>query len=211
MNNKQHLKRLQDDESSKLLGFDLDANLKIQAAEGSRTNVSFELGPSWLGAQRNAVPVEQRFALVQHDGCVFLMEHRRNDGPQPQSGTLDQRTKQRVNDLAGLLSQPKEQVFCIPQCIGWTYNPSKDRISFLFETPAGHEPTPTSLHQLLDMKNVKLNLGQRFKLALALAKCIAQLQLVKWVCTTSPSPSLSAKLFRCMSLSVARTSSSFHR
>lgn len=181
VNDRQHLKRLQNDENSKRLGFDVDASLRIKAAEGGRTDISFELGLPWLDALKNAAPVEQRFALIQHDGRIFLAEYRRGGQPQVQKGIIDQRTKQRMNDLASLLSQPKEKVFCIPRCVGWTHIPSNDNTAFLFEIPEDHEPNPTSLYQLLDMKNVKLNLGQRFKLALALSNCIASLQLVKWV------------------------------
>ncbi|KAF1993521.1 hypothetical protein P154DRAFT_582720 [Amniculicola lignicola CBS 123094] len=178
--NMQHLKRLQNDESARQLGFNIDATLQITATEAGRQSVQCELGDLWVESLRKAVPVESRFGLVQQDGKTFLMEHRRYEG-QEEQGQIDQRTRSRINDLAGLLQQPKEQVFCIPPCVGWKYLPSRGTIAFLFETPYGHEPHPISLYQLLDMKGVKLTLGQRFKLATALAKCITQLQMVKWV------------------------------
>ncbi|KAF2248889.1 hypothetical protein BU26DRAFT_308653 [Trematosphaeria pertusa] len=179
--NMQHLKRLQNDENAKQLGFDIDATLQITATEVGRMDFSFELSSAWLECLRRATPVEERFALVQEDGKTFLMEHRRYDGQPDVAGEIDSRTRIRINDLAGLLSQPKEKVFCIPRCVGWKYVQSQSDIAFLFETPQGCIPEPVSLYRLLDMKTVKLTLGQRFKLASALAKCITQLQMVKWV------------------------------
>jgi hypothetical protein len=128
---------------------------------------------------RRAVPIEQKFALVQHDGKNMLMEFRHNEGGQEKSGEIDQRTRFRINNLAGLLSQPKEQVFCIPRCIGWEYLPAQNNIAVLFEIAQDRQPRPISLFQLLDLKGVKL--GQRFHLALALSRCITQLRMVKWV------------------------------
>ena len=177
----QHLKRLQNDENAKQLGFDIDATLQITAAEAGQTDVSFELQSSWLDDLQNVVPGEQWFTVVQHKGRSYLMDRRYNESNQSQSGELDDRTRLRINDLAGLLSQPKEKVFCIPRCVGWKYLSEKDYIAFLFETPESRHPCPISLYELQDMKTVKPTLGQRFRLALALAKCITQLQMVKWV------------------------------
>jgi hypothetical protein len=180
--NMQHLKRLQNDESSIQLGFNIDATLQITASEANSTDASFELcGPMWLESLRKASPVEERFALIHHEGKTYLQEHRRYEGGHDAYEEVDQRTKLRINDLAKLLHQPKERVFCIPRCIGWRYQPGRNNIAFVFETPAECQSQPISLYRLLDMKNVKLTLGQRFRLALALAKCMAQLQMVKWV------------------------------
>lgn len=164
--NMQHLKRLQNDENAKQLGFDIDATLQITATEVGRMDFSFELSSAWLECLRRATPVEERFALVQEDGKTFLMEHRRYDGQPDVAGEIDSRTRIRINDLAGLLSQPKEKVFCIPRCVGWKYVQSQSDIAFLFETPQGCIPEPVSLYRLLDMKTVKLTLGQRFKYAI---------------------------------------------
>ncbi|KAF2012844.1 hypothetical protein BU24DRAFT_374656 [Aaosphaeria arxii CBS 175.79] len=179
--NMQHLKRLQNDESAKQLGFDIDATLQITAAEAGQRDLSYQLGSRWLNDLYSATPVEQRFALVRHDNKSFLLEYRRNDGHIHQPGELDQRTRLRVNNLAGLLSQPKEKVFCIPRCIGWEYLSEKNSIAFVFEISGHQQPKPISLFQLLDLKTVRLGLTQKFRLALSLSKCITQLQLVKWV------------------------------
>ncbi|KAF2866395.1 hypothetical protein BDV95DRAFT_584646 [Massariosphaeria phaeospora] len=179
--NMQHLRRLQNDESAKQLGFNIDATLQITATEAGHTEYSFELGDLWAESLRRAAPVEDRFALCHDDGKTFLMEHRRYEGQHDSSGEVDSRTKELVNNLAGLLSQPKEQVFCIPRCVGWKYLQSRSTIAFLFETPGGYQPNPISLYRLLDTKGVKLTLGERFRLATALAKCVTQLQMVKWV------------------------------
>ncbi|KAF2202012.1 hypothetical protein GQ43DRAFT_471252 [Delitschia confertaspora ATCC 74209] len=180
--NMQHLKRLQNDESSIQLGFNIDATLQITASEANSTESSFQLsGPSWLESLRKASPVEERFALIQHQGKTYLQEHRRYDGAHDPFEEVDERTKLRIDDLARLLHQPKERVFCIPRCIGWRYIPGRGSIAFVFEIPENCESQPVSLYRLLDMKNIKLTLGQRFHLALALAKCMTQLQMVKWV------------------------------
>lgn len=180
--NMQHLQRLQNDENSIQLGFDIDATLQITASEANTSSSSFELiGQPWLEALRRATPVEDRFALVRYENKTFLQEHRRYDGAHDPFAGVDERTKLRIDDLAKLLHQPKEKVFCIPRCVGWKYIPGRSSIAFVFETPEGCQPGPISLYRLLDMKTVKLTLGQRFRLALALAKCITQLQMVKWV------------------------------
>ncbi|KAI9692661.1 MAG: hypothetical protein M1820_009495 [Bogoriella megaspora] len=180
--NLQHLQRLQNDKSSIQLGFDIDATLQLTASEANTTTNSFELtNDPWTEALRRATPVEGRFGLFRYESRTFLQEHQRYDGAYDPSAKIDERTKLRIDDLAKLLHQPKEKVFCIPRCVGWKYLPERSSIAFVFETPEGCQPEPISLYKLLDMKTVKLTLGQRFKLALALARCITQLQMVKWV------------------------------
>ena len=180
--NMQHLRRLQNDKNSIQLGFDIDATLQITASEANASSYSFELiGQPWLEALRRATPVENRFALLRYENKAFLQEHRRYDAAHDPLAGIDERTKLRIDDLARLLHQPKEKVFCIPRCVGWKYIPERSSIAFVFEPPEGCQPGPISLYRLLDMKTVRLTLGQRFRLALALAKCIAQLQMVKWV------------------------------
>lgn len=161
--NMQHLKRLQDDESSKQLGFDIDAALQLQATEVRTVNRSFELGQDWHQTLHDTVAVEDKFSLSFKDGKVFLIENRQYEGHMDNKGDIDPRTKERVNKLAALLSQPKEKVFCIPRCIGWKYVNSRSSISFAFEAPSGHQPGPLSLYRLLDVKSVQLTLGQRFR------------------------------------------------
>ena len=158
----QHLKRLQNDESARQLGFNIDATLQITATEVSKSNFSFELGHAWLEPLRKAVTIENRFALVFTDGKTFLIEDRRFDGQLDHSGQVDSRTKERIDRLVGLLSQPKEKVFCIPRCVGWKHVPTRGSITFVFETPAERQPEPISLYHLLDTKGLKLTLGQRF-------------------------------------------------
>lgn len=188
--NIQHLRRLQDDENSIQLGFDVDATLQITASECNTTDLSFELADQdWLDAMRNATPLEDlgnSFSLVEHDGKAFLQESRTYEripqslGAPPSSAEIDQRTERRINNLARLLHQPKEKIFCIPHCIGWKYLPGRNSIPFVFEIPAGCLPKPMSLHRILEEKP-NLTMGHRYKLALALANCIKQLHMVKWV------------------------------
>lgn len=69
----------------------------------------------------------------------------------------------------------------MPHCIGWKKIPDVQQVGFVFDIPPGASPRPTSLFRLLDTRDVRLSLGQRFRLSVALARCISQLQMVKWV------------------------------
>lgn len=169
----EHFQRLQSDESSIKLGFSTDATLRLAAPDLQASSDTLELSNAWEGSLRIAPPARGGFGLIEHEGIKYLLEHRPCD--------LDERTRLRLEELARLLAQPKEISFCMPHCIGWKKIPDVQQVGFVFDIPPGASPRPTSLFRLLDTRNVRLSLGQRFRLSVALARCISQLQMVKWV------------------------------
>lgn len=175
----QHLQRLQKDESSIELGFNNAAALQLTSRALQTETSSFELEWRWTESLRAAVPIDNRFALIHHSGRVYLQEWRHCTFDE--QGNVEHRTESRVNRLAHLLNQPKELVFCIPRCVGWSHFPVRESIAFVFEVPECAVAEPVSLFKLLDTRDVQPSLEEKFKLAFALANCVSQLQLVKWV------------------------------
>ena len=223
-----HLNHLKEDDNSKRLGFDVDATLKLTVGESQGNAQSLELmKPQWIELLRHTKHVEGEFAVLDCDG-VYMLQEARAYVPFPQTPyALDPRTQDRVDALARLLSQPKEQVFRIPKCVGWKFVSLQNHIAFLFEVPRGVKPHPVSLVKLLEDPNLKVSLGSKFLLAYGLAKCMAQLHMVRWVSRQfhivdnhvatrfcyAKEPVLMPRLTlaRFTSLFVARTSSSTHR
>ena len=219
-----HLNHLKEDDNSKRLGFDVDATLKLTGGESQANAQSLELmNPHWIELFRHTKHVEGEFAVLDCDG-VHMLQEARAYVPFPQTPyALDPRTQDRVDALARLLQQPKEQVFRIPKCVGWKFVALQNHIAFLFEVPRGVKPHPVSLVGLLDDPNLKVSLGSKFMLAYGLAKCMAQLHMVRWVSrlfhTTTfhvatvfcygTTPRLTFARFT--NLSVARISSSTYR
>jgi hypothetical protein len=150
-------------------------------ADASVNLESFELsGEQWILSLNQSALIEHKFSIIMHEGKRYLQEHRQYESTGVNGADVDARTKLRINDLAKLLHQPKERVFCIPRCIGWKHMPRQSQIAFLFELPEHSDQVRITLFRVLS-SDVRWTLGQRFKLALALARCISQLQLVKWV------------------------------
>lgn len=178
----QHLERLKNNQNSIDLGFNVDATLQIAAGDAQAIHGTVELAEQgWMDAINASKPVEERFGLIRLNGMRFLQENRSYDEHRHGSSSteIDPRTRDRVDGLAKLLQHPKERVFCIPRCVGWKYLPNARRIAFAFEIPAALTTEPVSLRRLLDGSD-KPELGDKFQLAFGLARCIAQLQMVKW-------------------------------
>ncbi|OMP87512.1 hypothetical protein BK809_0007599 [Diplodia seriata] len=170
----QHLRHLQEDESSIRLGFNIDATLKLTTHnEIQIPTPSSELESTWIPSLRAALSVEKRFGLLEYNNCKYLQENQLCD--------LNPRTRVRLDELTKLLNQPKELHFCIPRCVGWKYLPGSQSVAIVFELPIDAEPAPQSLFRILGSRGTRLSLGDRFKLALALSRCIAQLHMVKWM------------------------------
>lgn len=184
--NEQHLQRLQHDTISRQLGFDVDATLRLTQRDALNAQSSLELtDPSWNQYLKLIKPVanQGKFATFTKGDGAFVQEGHdyEVEGRSP-SDVLDGRTRKKVDDLAKILHQPKEQVFRIPRCIGWKFMPMEKSIGFVFEMPSSPDAQPISLLRLLSSSDIKPELGDKFRLALNLARCISQLQLVKWVC-----------------------------
>lgn len=187
--NVQHLQRLQRDEISRQLGFDVDATLRLTQWDAVNVQSSLELtDPSWNQYLKpiTTVPNQGKFATLTKDGIAYVHEgHDYETEARCPSDVLDGRTRKKVDDLAKLLHQPKEQVFRIPRCVGWKFMPMQNSIGFVFEMPSTPDAQPTSLLRLLSSSEAKPGLGDKFRLALNLARCIAQLHMVKWVSTAT--------------------------
>ena len=185
----QHLRRLENDSSSKQLGFDIDARIQLAASYADDTGETSELkDPNLLLAVENANKFGDKFGILEWNGKPALAEFRSYANDTPVAVAIDSRTRELVDNLAKLLHQPKELVFRTPSCIGWTSRPLTNEYSFIFTIPSGVQPIPTSLLEILSLKvPMKPSLNDKFRLALGLARCISQLQLVKWVCFSYPS------------------------
>ncbi|KAM7197222.1 hypothetical protein V8F33_005650 [Rhypophila sp. PSN 637] len=182
-----HLLRLESDPNSKALGFDLDARLQISTIEG----VSGPVESEELEVQESKVligdmPAIQdvlggRYGISQWDGRPVLVEYRNYAPESPVPVMLDDRTREVIDRLAKVLHQPKETIFRMPNCLGWTSQAEQNRAALFFAIPEGSQPSPISLLDIIVSSPTTPSLGSRFTLALRLARCISQLQLVKWV------------------------------
>lgn len=183
--NVQHLQRLQQDTISQQLGFDVDATLRLTQWDAANSQTSLELtDPSWSNYLKTITPVpyQGKFATFTKDGMAYIQEgHDYEAEARSPSDVLGDRTRKKVDELAKLLQQPKEQVFRIPRCVGWKFMPWQNSIGFVFEMPSNPDAEPISLLRLLSSPDVKPELGDKFRLALNLARCISQLHMVKWV------------------------------
>ena len=189
VNPERHLRHLQSSLASQQLGFSVDATLRLHAENVEETveNCSLPREP-WEGLVLAARPVpghEQRYAIardVDSSKSQLILEYRHYEplGSQT-SQELDERTGKLLNWLARLLKMSKEEYFLVPQCRGWTYIPSQQRIAFVFETPPGFKGVPTSLLDLLRDSRDKLSLNERLRIAFGLARSLSYLQMVQWV------------------------------
>ena len=178
--NLKHLKHLQEDENSRSLGFHIDATLELTIRDAHEVRGTMELDESWT-AQLADLGKADHFAVFVRNGQSYLRESRSYDGRGCYVRELEPIAKGRVDSLARLLYQPKEQIFRIPRCTGWRYIAEQNNIAFVFDNPSSQNSTPISLRQLLASRDEKLSLDSLFHLAHDLARCIAQLQMVKWV------------------------------
>ena len=177
-----HLHHLKTNDNSRTLGFDIDATLKLSIGASDGDATSLELThPRWTNLLSSATSGQGSFMVLKGNDTFVLQESRSYAPLTQETHHIDPRTRDRVESLARLLRQQKEQVFRIPRCIGWMYVPLQKQIAFLFEIPQGVTPEPISLLQLLGIADMKLSLGSKFQLALGLAKCMAQLHMVRWV------------------------------
>ncbi|OAQ97460.1 hypothetical protein LLEC1_03547 [Akanthomyces lecanii] len=178
----QHLKHLESDENSRILGFDVDA--KLQIATTSTLSVSRSLEMQDPDVQRSVCDVRHSgdaLGVFKINGQPVVAEYRQYSPGSPSWVALDDRTRDVVERLANILHQPKEVIFRTPSCVGWVRHTQLNRIAFIFSIPPNLEPNPLSLLHMLSSKEVRPpSLSQRFQLAHKLAQCISQLQLVKW-------------------------------
>lgn len=207
-----HLQYLRSDEDAVTLGCSDNASLALAVSDTEHNSESFELNSSFHDALRDSKKIEDRFAVFAQNGEHLLRENcvyipRKDDGIDPQS-------RRRINALAELLHQPKEQFFCILACQGWKYLPESQCISYIFRIPSNVIPEPLSLLRMLNDRSVQPSLEIKFHLAHNLARCIAQLHMVKWTSSKALPESLVATNLlrdRSMRAFVAKTSCSFHK
>lgn len=183
-----HLNHLRTDDSSRELGFDKDASLRLAQSDAGRMSDSLELlDQSWDACLKHIEPIEHQgmFAMFSKDSVAYIQENHHYDTAfattlVPGAG-VDARTKSRIESLAKLLHQPKEQVFRVLPCIGWKHLPDQHSIAFVFEVQPKPIGAPVSLQRLLHNKDLRPELGDKFRLALGLSTCIAQMHMVQWV------------------------------
>ncbi len=214
--NVQHLQRLQQDAISRQLGFDVDATLRLTQWDALNALSSLELtDSSWNNYLQPITPVanQGKFATFTKGETVYVQEgHDYEFEARSPADVLDGRTRKKVDDLAKLLHQPKEQVFRIPRCVGWKFMPMQKSIGFVFEMPSTQDAQPISLLRLLSSSEAKPELGDKFRLALNLARCISQLHMVKWVSMLSAGIcSMTNENFRSTKASEVKTSYSSHQ
>lgn len=186
----EHLKHLQTDHSSRGLGFDKDASLRLAQWDAERMSNSLELlDESWSSHLQHIERVDHQgmFAMFAKDDVAYIQENHTYDTTSIQVPTslcgyeVDSRTKNRIEALAKLLHQPKERVFRVLPCVGWKYLPDQSSIAFVFEVQPKPIGAPVSLQRLLFKDDLRPELGDKFRLALGLSKCIAQMHMVQWV------------------------------
>ncbi|KAL6801218.1 hypothetical protein GGI42DRAFT_343272 [Trichoderma sp. SZMC 28013] len=175
----QHLRRLENDHNSQILGFNIDAKLQMAASQVQEMPESLEIRDANLHQQlENVKRVEDRFGILEWGGKPMLVEYRPYQEGSPVSVEMSNRTRYLVDNLANLLHQPKEIVFRTPCCTGWVSQTQHNRVAFMFAIPDAVEPAPVSLLGLLSSEDPPPTLGQKFWLAAKLSRCISQLQLV---------------------------------
>ena len=176
----QHLRRLEQDPNAVGLGFNFDATLRLMAEQTQDNSEPLQIFEEvFADKPLDSTAVEERFATGTWHGKDVLFE-KRNAEPQQPSNRLDERTAERMESLAKLLQQPKEQLFRIPRCIWWTYQAQRQQILLAFEIGSTLQQPPTSLRRLLGL-DLKISLNDKFRLGFGLARCIAQFQMVRWV------------------------------
>lgn len=181
----EHLRRLQNDDASKQLGFDKDATLRLTKA-AETFNLDLELtDPKWDRCLRGIPQTldQGMFSTFLKDGKVMLQENHLTEGSiiGERSQELEPRTRQRVEALARLLHQPKEQAFRIPSCVGWQFLPDVRSVAFVFDVQPPPQGEPVSLLRLISNTDARPGLGDKFRLAVGLARCISQIHMVQWV------------------------------
>ncbi|KAK4139782.1 uncharacterized protein C8A04DRAFT_32747 [Dichotomopilus funicola] len=177
-----HLRHLEKNHNSQILGFDVDARLQIATSQAAEHAMSLEVSRSVLIESSEIHRVGDKFGIIRGDGQAVLLEYRSYSPEAPVPVELDDRTRDLIDKLANLLHQPKEIVFRTPNCVGWFREAKENKVAYIFNVPEGFDPSPISLLDVLKSKDPPApSLSQRFWLALRLSKCISQLQLVKWV------------------------------
>lgn len=184
----QHMRRIESNTHARQLGFDVDARLQLAAKDADIPRQSLEiLDNSITFDLRNCRIIEEKFSIMSYKNESLLVEYRSYAPGAPTLVDLDPRTRDLIDRLANLLHHPKETVFRTPPCTGWVDDPLNNRVALLFELPANSDPQPMSLLRILSpaARFTRPSLSCRIGLAHSLARCISQLQLVKWVLVPS--------------------------
>ena len=180
----QPLRHWEEDPTCIELGFGGDVALKIANTDEHTEVPNHELDLSWSAVLQRPQHSESQFEAIEWDGKHFLLETCVYTSVADH--VIDPHVKARVNRLAGLLHQPKERLFGILPCYGWTFLTYQRRIGYLFEIPSELCPAPVSLLSLLGHTQSRPSLGTKLKLAYSLSRSIAQLHMVRWVGYSPP-------------------------
>lgn len=177
-----HLDRLKTNEHSKKLGFDLPAQLHLNAAEIEKPKGSLQIKDEELfcivtKCSKNA----EGLSVIETAKNRFLVEFRNYAPDKAGSVPLSGRIKERVELLAHLLGQRKQPAFHTLSCQGWMADAHENQVAFIFSLPERAEASPISLLSLYEMKTARPSLGDRLRLARSLTTSICEFQLTKWV------------------------------
>jgi hypothetical protein len=177
-----HLDRLKTNEHSRKLGFDLPAQLHLNATELQTPTSSLQIKDEKLFRTLTTCSKDTSgLAVIEHLGDTLIVEFRNYAPDKAESVPFERHTKDRVELLAHLLCQKKDTVFHTLSCLGWMTDAHQNQVAFLFSVPEGAEANPFSLSRMFGMKDPRPSLGDRLRLARSLAGSICELQLVKWV------------------------------
>ncbi|UZP36606.1 hypothetical protein NXS19_004422 [Fusarium pseudograminearum] len=126
--------------------------------------------------------VSKRFKLGSIDGRSVIMEtwkYKESDGS---SGEPQDQTLRQVRKITELLCHPKDKEFHILSCAGFFRDRLRKELGIVFWTPPtfGVEGEVATLHQLYKIHRL-VPLGQRIRLAWAIATAIENFHRVGWV------------------------------
>ena len=177
-----HLDRLANDENSKKLGYDVQAQLHLTTTGLQVIRDSLEIKDEVLFRSLAALSsATGGLSAIDDVGSASLVEFRKYAPDLTNSIPLPERTRKRVELLAHILRQQKDVAFRTLSCQGWILDSRLNRVAFLFEFPDGVEKVPYNLLQLYEVKNARPTLGERLRLAKHLASSISGLHLVEWI------------------------------
>lgn len=135
-----------------------------------------------LEIDRNAVRVSVGNSGVLPTGRPVVVEYKVYK-KEDRMGSYGALYSERIQKLARLLNIPKTANFHTLKCLHWFEDEASSRFGLVFEVPHRYVSRPASLLDVLCSK-VKANrpsLGQRFHLAVTLARALEQWHSVDWV------------------------------
>ena len=142
--------------------------------------------PDGLNIPRDAVTIREhqdaeRFRYGLISGKTVLLESFEYQ-PDPDTGNAFHETVQQLENMTALLCQSKRTSFHILSCVGYITEPLSKRFGLVFELPKGCvQPNPPVKLRDIYSSTRRVALGQRMRLAHALAVALENFHRVGWV------------------------------